>query len=110
MPSLPACLQCNSNYTYQDRHLFVCPVCGYEWQQGDSEDKLVVLKDAVGNTLIEGDRVTVIKDLKVKGSSAVIKIGSKAKIIHIVDGDHDIDCKVDGAGAMMLKSKFVKKA
>jgi protein PhnA len=110
MTSLPACLQCNSNYTYQDRHLFVCPECGYEWQQGDSEDKLVALKDAVGNTLTEGDRVTVIKDLKVKGSSVVIKIGSKAKIIRIVDSDHDIDCKVDGMGPMFLKSKFVKKA
>jgi len=90
--------------------MFVCPECGHEWQTGDQEEETRTLKDAVGNALVEGDRVTLIKDLKVKGSSTVIKIGTKAKINHIVDGDHDIDCKVDGMGPMMLKSKFVKKA
>ena len=110
MSSLPPCPQCNSEYTYQDQAMLVCPECGHEWQAGEETEKVPSLKDAVGNTLMEGDSVTLIKDLKVKGSSTVIKIGTKAKINHIVDGDHDIDCKVDGMGVMMLKSKFVKKA
>ena len=110
MSSLPPCPQCNSEYAYQDQAMLVCPECGHEWQAGEETEKAPSLKDAVGNTLMEGDSVTLIKDLKVKGSSTVIKIGTKAKINHIVDGDHDIDCKVDGMGVMMLKSKFVKKA
>lgn len=90
--------------------MFVCPECGHEWQASDLEEEQVSLKDAVGNMLVEGDSVTLIKDLKVKGSSTVIKVGTKAKINRFADGDHDIDCKVDGLGPMMLKSKFVKKA
>ncbi|WP_100657344.1 zinc ribbon domain-containing protein YjdM [Alteromonas flava] len=110
MSTLPPCPQCQSEYTYQDQALLVCPECGHEWQVNDAEENAPSRKDAVGNTLHEGDSVTLIKDLKVKGSSSVIKIGTKAKINRIVDGDHDIDCKVDGMGAMMLKSQFVKKA
>ncbi|WP_100641423.1 zinc ribbon domain-containing protein YjdM [Alteromonas facilis] len=110
MSALPPCPQCQSEYTYEDQQLLVCPECGHEWQAGDSAEDVPTRKDAVGNTLYEGDTVTLAKDLKVKGSSSVIKIGTKAKINRIVDGDHDIDCKVDGMGAMMLKSQFVKKA
>lgn len=110
MSSLPNCPACNSEYTYEDQSMFVCPECGHEWQACDIEEEQVSLKDAVGNTLVEGDSVTLIKDLKVKGSSTVIKVGTKAKINRFAEGDHDIDCKVDGLGPMMLKSKFVKKA
>ncbi len=110
MSNIPPCPKCQSEYAYQDQSLFICPECGHEWQEGDDEEDKLVLKDAVGNLLEEGDRVTLIKDLKVKGSSSVIKIGTKAKINRFVEGDHDIDCKVDGMGAMMLKSKFVKKS
>ncbi len=107
---LPNCPKCNSEYTYEDGHLFVCPECGYEWSKdaADESDELIV-KDAYGNLLKEGDMVTVIKDLKVKGSSNAIKIGTKIKIVRLTDGDHNIDCKVDGIGAMGLKSEFVKK-
>lgn len=107
MSSVPPCPQCQSEYAYLDQALFVCPECGHEWQDGDDELSLV---DAVGNKILEGDNVTLLKDLKVKGTSTVIKIGTKARINRIVDGDHDIDCRVDGHGEMMLKSKFVKKA
>nr|WP_170295488.1 zinc ribbon domain-containing protein YjdM [Chengkuizengella sediminis] len=109
---LPNCPKCNSEYTYHDGSLFVCPECGHEWtselETGNAEDKKMI-KDANGNVLSDGDTVTVIKDLKVKGSSSVVKIGTKVKNIRLVDGDHDIDCKIEGFGAMKLKSQFVKK-
>lgn len=112
MSNLPNCPACQSEYTYEDRNMMVCPECGHEWsaneQAGSSEDQKVV-KDANGNILNDGDSVSVIKDLKVKGSSSVVKIGTKVKNIRLVDGDHDIDCKIDGFGAMKLKSEFVKK-
>ncbi len=109
---MPNCPKCNSEYTYEDRGLFVCPECGHEWSAdaaASSEEGLVV-KDANGNLLSDGDTVTVIKDLKVKGSSSSIKMGTKVKNIRLVEGDHNIDCKIDGFGAMKLKSEFVKKA
>lgn len=109
MSNLPNCPTCNSEYTYEDGSLFVCPECAHEWTlEIESEDDKVV-KDSNGNVLSDGDTVTVIKDLKVKGTSSVIKIGTKVKGIRLVDGDHDIDCKIDGFGAMKLKSEFVKK-
>lgn len=113
MSNLPNCPKCNSEYTYEDNSLLICPECAHEWSPnadtGEQEDKLIV-RDANGNLLADGDSVTVIKDLKIKGSSSVIKVGTKVKIIRLVEGDHDIDCKIDGIGAMMLKSEFVKKA
>ena len=113
MSNLPNCPKCNSEYTYEDGSLFVCPECAHEWtlesETENSEDKKII-KDANGNVLNDGDSVTVIKDLKVKGSSSVLKIGTKVKNIRLVDGDHDIDCKIDGFGAMKLKSEFVKKS
>lgn len=113
MMDLPNCPKCNSEYTYEDGNLLVCPECGHEWtlesEAGNGEDENII-KDANGNVLSDGDTVTVIKDLKVKGSSSVVKIGTKVKNIRLVyDGDHDIDCKIDGFGAMSLKSQFVKK-
>ncbi len=112
MSSLPNCPKCHSEYTYEDGSLLVCPECAHEWslESGaeDSGDQKIV-KDANGNILNDGDSVTVIKDLKVKGSSSVLKIGTRVKNIRLVDGDHDIDCKIDGFGAMKLKSEFVKK-
>ena len=110
--SLPKCPQCNSEYTYEDGTMFVCPECAYEWPQAAAEvaEAERVVRDAVGNVLQNGDSVTVIKDLKVKGSSLVVKVGTKVKNIRLVDGDHDIDCKIDGIGAMGLKSEFVRKA
>lgn len=112
MSSLPNCPKCNSEYTYEDGNLLVCPECAYEWSLESAEDNAEsakVVKDANGNILNDGDSITVIKDLKVKGSSSVVKIGTKVKNIRLVDGDHDIDCKIDGFGAMKLKSEFVKK-
>ena len=111
MSSLPNCPKCNSEYTYEDGNLLVCPECAYEWSLESAEDteSAKVVKDANGNILNNGDSITVIKDLKVKGSSSVVKIGTKVKNIRLVDGDHDIDCKIDGFGAMKLKSEFVKK-
>ncbi len=106
----PPCPKCNSEYAYQDRELLNCPECGHEWDPNEGGEDCIILKDSVGNLLAEGDKVTLIKDLKVKGTSTTLKVGTKAIIKRFVDGDHDIDCKVDGAGAMMLKSKFVKKA
>lgn len=111
MSSLPKCPQCASEYTYQDGALFVCPECAHEWSGSDSEQQgdETGIRDAHGNTLVDGDTVTVIKDLKIKGSSQVVKVGTKVKNIRLVDGDHDIDCKIDGIGPMKLKSEFVKK-
>ncbi len=110
--TLPPCPKCESAYVYEDQALLICPECGHEWNPNEvkTDDDALNLKDANGTPLAEGDKVTLIKDLKVKGSSQVLKIGTKATIKRFVDGDHDIDCKVDGAGDMMLKSKFVKKA
>jgi len=112
MSNLTNCPKCNSQYTYEDGNMMVCPECAHEWMQGSesesSEDSKVV-KDSNGNVLNDGDTITVIKDLKVKGSSSVLKIGTRVKNIRLVDGDHDIDCKIDGFGAMKLKSEFVKK-
>ena len=113
MNSLPPCPQCNSPFTYEDRELLVCPECAHEWQAAaDSEPAEVArtVRDANGNDLIEGDVATLIKDLKVKGSSSVLKIGSRIRINRIVEGDHNIDCRVDKIGEMMLKSEFVKKS
>jgi protein PhnA len=113
MNDLPNCPQCKSEYTYEDGSLFICPECGHEWTMESSSAEIEdakIVKDANGNVLNDGDTVTVIKDLKVKGSSSVLKIGTKVRNIRLVDGDHDIDCKIDGFGAMKLKSEFVKKA
>ena len=130
MSNLPKCPKCGSEYTYEDGNMFVCPECAHEWSKvavaETGEEGLVVAapahpfargirascssKDAHGNVLQDGDTVTVIKDLKVKGSSLVVKVGTKVKNIRLVEGDHNIDCKVDGIGPMKLKSEFVKKA
>ncbi|QLC73684.1 alkylphosphonate utilization protein [Pseudomonas sp. LPB0260] len=113
MSTLPPCPQCHSPYSYQDGQLLVCPECAHEWSANaeapGAGDEAKVIKDAVGNTLQDGDSVSVIKDLKVKGSSLVVKVGTKVKGIRLVDGDHDIDCRIDGIGAMKLKSEFVRK-
>ncbi|WP_265460010.1 zinc ribbon domain-containing protein YjdM [Enterococcus sp. HY326] len=112
MSALPNCPQCNSEYTYEDRGLFICPECGNEWSadaNATEETAGLVVKDSNGNLLADGDSVTVIKDLKVKGASGAIKQGTKVKNIRLVEGDHNIDCKVDGFGPMKLKSEFVKK-
>ncbi len=112
MSTLPKCPKCGSEYTYEDGNMYVCPECAHEWSKdapaAAAEEKRVI-KDSVGNVLTDGDTVTVIKDLKVKGSSAVVKVGTKVKNIRLVEGDHDIDCKIDGIGPMSLKSEFVKK-
>ena len=113
MSNLPKCPKCGSEYTYEDGNMFVCPECAHEWSKeavAESSDDTRVFKDAHGNVLQDGDSVTVIKDLKVKGSSLVVKVGTKVKNIRLVDGDHNIDCKIDGIGPMQLKSEFVKKA
>jgi protein PhnA len=109
MSQLPPCPKCNSEYTYQDGDMLICPECGHEWNPQEAGSDEPVFKDSVGNILQDGDTVTVIKDLKVKGSSSVVKVGTKVKNIRLVEGDHDIDCKIDGIGAMKLKSEFVKK-
>lgn len=111
MSTLPACPACQADYTYQDGAMLVCPSCGHEWAETDASDTsdAKVFRDANGTPLADGDTVTVIKDLKVKGSSLVVKVGTKVKNIRLVDGDHDIDCKIDGIGAMKLKTEFVKK-
>ena len=111
MTTLPNCPKCKSEYTYEDGDHLVCPECAYEWtvEESATAEELVV-KDANGNVLQDGDTVTIIKDLKVKGSSNPLKIGTKVKNIRLVDGDHNIDCKIDGFGAMSLKSEYVKKA
>ncbi|MBP2239625.1 protein PhnA [Cytobacillus eiseniae] len=112
MGNIPNCPKCNSEYTYEDGNLYICPECGHEWNpqvESQMNDEKKVVKDANGNTLNDGDTITIIKDLKVKGSSSTLKIGTKVKNIRLVDGDHDIDCKIEGFGAMKLKSEFVKK-
>ncbi len=110
--SIPKCPKCGSEYVYEDGELYVCPECGYEFGKGDleSEEEGLVVKDAHGNRLSDGDDVIVIKDLKIKGSSSTIKGGTKVKNIRLCEGDHNIDCKVPGIGAMKLKSEFVKRA
>ncbi len=112
MINLPNCPKCNSEYTYEDGSLLICPECSYEWslEQNNSAEEENVVKDSNGNILNDGDTVTVIKDLKVKGYSNAIKLGTKVKNIKLIEGDHNIDCKIDGFGAMQLKSEFVKKA
>ncbi|WP_349742267.1 zinc ribbon domain-containing protein YjdM [Roseateles cavernae] len=114
MSALPNCPQCQSAFTYEDGSMLVCPECGHEWSAQGSEpavtEEVRIIRDAVGKELKDGDTVTVIKDLKIKGSSLVVKVGTKVRNIRLADGDHDIDCKIDGIGAMGLKSEFVKKA
>jgi protein PhnA len=109
---MPKCPKCHSEYTYENEGLFVCPECGHEWSMESNAEPIAeekTVKDANGNILKDGDTVTVIKDLKVKGSSSVLKMGTKVKNIRLVEGDHNIDCKIDGFGAMNLKSEYVKK-
>lgn len=112
METLPPCPACGSDYAYEDGFMLVCPECAHEWAPGaeaETAGNKKTVKDANGNVLADGDSVTIIKDLKVKGSSSVLKIGTKVKNIRLVEGDHDIDCKIDGFGPMKLKSEFVKK-
>jgi protein PhnA len=114
MSALPPCPQCKSELTYEDGPLYVCPECAHEWARNGggaavSAEAGLLVRDANGNELKDGDTVTVIKDLKVKGSSAVVKVGTKVKAIRLVEGDHNIDCRIDGIGAMQLKSEFVRK-
>ena len=112
MDSLPKCPKCSSGFTYEDGSMYVCPECAHEWSKvvpENANDQRIV-RDAHGNVLQDGDTVSVIKDLKIKGSASVVKVGTKVKNIRLVDGDHDIDCKINGIGAMQLKSEFVKKA
>lgn len=112
MSNLPNCPKCNSEYTYEDGNLLVCPECAHEWapvSEQENAEETKVVRDSNGNVLNDGDTVTVIKDLKVKGSSLVVKQGTKVKNIRLIDGDHDIYCKIDSLGAMKLKSEFVKK-
>ena len=113
MTDFPPCPKCASKYTYDDGMMYVCPECAHEWAKdaaAESAEQGHVVRDAFGNILADGDAVTLIKNLKVKGSSSVVKVGTKVKNIRLVDGDHDIDCKIDGIGAMQLKTEFVKKA
>lgn len=107
--TLPPCPECASAYVYQTDALLTCPECGHEWTPGAEDGAADQVRDAVGNLLADGDTVTVIKDLKIKGSSAVVKVGTKVRGIRLVSGDHDIDCKIPGIGQMGLKSQFVKK-
>lgn len=107
--TLPPCPECASTYTYQVDALLTCPECGHEWTLAEPLDAMPEVRDSVGNVLQDGDTVTVIKDLKVKGSSSVVKVGTKVRGIRLVDGDHDIDCRIPGIGQMGLKSEFVKK-
>ena len=110
MTTLPACTACQADYTWQDGDNLNCPSCGHIWSMSsDAAAEGLVVRDANGNLLADGDSVTVVKDLKVKGSSSTLKIGTKVKSIRLVEGDHNIDCKIDGFGPMKLKSEFVKK-
>ena len=112
MSSLPSCPQCQSEFTYEDGGMFVCPECAHEWsaQSAPASEQARVWRDASGNVLQDGDTFTVIKDLKRKGGGGVVKMGTKVKNIRLVEGDHDIDCKIDGFGSMGLKTAFVRKA
>ncbi len=115
MTALPPCPACSSPYAYESGPLLVCPECAHEWTRAAEPENAAPatqgeVRDANGNVLRDGDSVTVIKDLKVKGSSSVVKVGTKVKNIRLVEGDHDIDCRIDGIGPMKLKSEFVKKA
>ena len=114
MSDLPNCPKCGSEYCYENQDLLACPDCGHEWNptavEAESAEASPVVKDSVGNVLQDGDDITVIKDLKVKGATQALKVGTKVKGIRLVDGDHNIDCKIPGFGAMQLKSEFVKKA
>ena len=113
MSTIPPCPACQSAYAYEDGTMYTCPECAHEWSRDaatEPAEQQKVVRDAHGNELHDGDAVTVIKDLKLKGSSQVVKVGTKVRNIRLVDGDHDIDCKIDGIGAMQLKSEFVKKA
>lgn len=113
MSKLPNCPKCNSEYTYENRSLYICPECGHEWSATvvieEISNETQIVKDAGGNILNDGDSVSVMKDLKVKNSSLVVKVGTKVKNIRLIEGDHNIDCKIDGIGPMKLKSEFVKK-
>ena len=109
METLPNCPKCNSEYVYEDGVLLICPDCAYVWDPKEVEEEGIVAIDANGNRLADGDTVTLIKDLKVKGAPKDLKQGTRVKGIRIVEGDHNIDCKIDGFGAMKLKSEFVKK-
>ena len=114
MNDLPKCPKCESEYTYKDGALFICPECANEWSNEGEEnitvnDGALTIKDAYGSILNDGDTISIIKDLKIKGSSQVVKVGTKVKNIRLVEGDHNIDCKIDGIGGMKLKSEFVKK-
>ncbi len=110
--SLPACPKCQCEYVYEDQQLLICPECAYEWNPNNTSDEdAILVTDANGTLLADGDKVTVAKDLKIKGSSQVIKIGTKALVRRVLDKkDHELDCKVDGIGEMMVTAKFVKKA
>jgi protein PhnA len=113
MSAIPSCPKCHSTFAYEDGAMYICPECWHEWPRNAPDEAAVdeaKITDANGNVLQDGDTVTVIKDLKVKGSSLVVKVGTKVRNIRLVEGDHDIDCKIDGIGAMKLKSAFVKKA
>ena len=113
MTDIPKCPKCSSNYVYEDRDQYICPECAHEWMISSTPSELstdkVITTDSNGTPLIDGDTISVIKDLKIKGTSSVVKKGTKVKNIKIVDGDHDIDCKITGIGPMKLKSEFVKK-
>ncbi|MCH8618517.1 zinc ribbon domain-containing protein YjdM [Undibacterium sp. TS12] len=113
MSALPSCPKCHSEFTYEDGDQFICPECAYEWSKQVAAESMAestrIYRDSAGNILQDGDTVTVIKDLKLKGAGGVVKMGTKVKNIRLVDSDHDIDCKIDGFGAMSLKSEFVKK-
>lgn len=113
MTQLPPCPACNSLYTYENGVLYICPECAHEWTPDSAPVDAAesrVIRDANGNALADGDSVTLIKDLRIRGTSQVVKVGTKVRNIRLVDGDHDIDCKIDGVGAMKLKSEFVRKA
>lgn len=112
MSDYPNCPKCNSTFTYEDGGFLTCPECAHEWKAGDADplDEGLVVKDANGNILTDGDSITVMKDLKVKGTSLVVKVGTKVKGIRLVEGDHNIDCRIEGIGPMKLKSEFVRKA
>ncbi len=112
MNDLPKCPKCNSDLTYEDGDQYICPECSHEWSKlisNEPIEDILLVKDAYGTVLTNGDAITIIKDLKLKGSSSVLKVGTKVKNIRLIEGDHNIDCKIDGFGAMQLKSEFVKK-